>query len=461
MSLSPLRILLINSLNPNVEVEGRYPSLGLGYLASSARKALPGERLEFLVADKDIRKAADGFRPHLAGISSVSQNFDIAKARAAYFAAKGIPVVMGGVHASALPETVPDGVAAACLGESEDTLVDIIRAMLGGGLTPGALSGIPGIAYRDGGRLAYTEARPQKADMDTIPMPARDLLDIRPHTYMFTSRGCPYRCTFCSSSRFWDKLRFFSAEYVVDEIGTLVRDHGVTMISFFDDLFVANFKRVEEIVVLLEKRGLLGKVRYTCSCRANVVKPELAALLKRMGVVSVGMGLESGDDDVLRYLKGGQISVAQNHRAVDILKGAGIAANGSFVIGSPDETREQVMRTYSFIKESRLDLFDVYLLTPFPGTPLWEDAKARGLVTDNMDDWSRLDVNVYRDPGKAVIMSGTLSREEVIALYKKFRRLRLVRNAVKVLGHPMKKDIPRMAWRLLVERVSGLVRPRP
>jgi radical SAM superfamily enzyme YgiQ (UPF0313 family) len=226
------------------------------------------------------------------------------------------------------------------------------------------------------------------------------------------------------------------------------------MISFFDDLFVANLRRLEEIVALLEQRGLLGRVRYTCSCRADVVRPQLVQVLKRMGVVSVGMGLESGDDEILRFLKGGTTSVASNHRAIDLLKDAGIAANASFVIGSPRETRAQVLRTYEFIKHSRLDLFDVYVLTPLPGTPVWDMALDRGLVSGDMD-WSRLDVNLYRAPEKAVIMSEVLSRDEVVELYTRFRRLRLRRNMIKVLNHPMRRDLPRIAVSLLRERLSN------
>src|SRR3990172_12058694 len=164
--METLRILLVNALNPRVEVESRYPSLGMGYLASAARKALPG-RLEFLIADEDVRAAAEGFKPHLVGVSSVSQNFDIAKGYAGYFAGKGIPVLMGGVHVSALPACLPEDVAAACLGEAEDTFVDLVKAFMGGGLAPGTLAGIPGIAYREDGALKFTVPRPQRPDLDT------------------------------------------------------------------------------------------------------------------------------------------------------------------------------------------------------------------------------------------------------------------------------------------------------
>lgn len=453
-----LRVLFVDAINPAVEVESRYPSLGMAYLVSAARKALPGE-IEFKIAGRDVQSVAESFKPHVVGISSVSQNFNIANDYAGYFSQKGTAVVMGGVHISAIPGCLPDGAAAACLGESEETFVELIKAYLGGGFSPETLAGISGIAFREGGEIKLTAPRPQIQNMDNIAMPARNLLDIQPHTYMFTSRGCPYRCTFCSSTRFWDKLRFFSAEYVVDEIGLLVRDYGVSMISFFDDLFAANTKRLEEIAVLLEKRGLNGKVKYTCSCRANVVKPELAKILKRLGVVSVGMGLESGDEETLKYLKGGTVNVAHNSRAIEVLKSAGIAANASFVIGSPDETFEQSMKTYNFIRKSRLDLFDIYLLTPYPGTPVWDYAKRRGLVSDDMD-WSRLDVNVYREPGKAIILSETMKKEEVFSLYKRFRRLRFRRNLVKVFNHPMRRDLPMMAWKLFKEKVSALAESR-
>lgn len=231
------------------------------------------------------------------------------------------------------------------------------------------------------------------------------------------------------------------------------------MISFFDDLFAVDRARVEAITATLGRKGILGRVRFTCSCRANEVDRELAGMLARLGVVSVGMGLESGSDRTLHYLKGTTISVARNTEAITALKDAGVAVNASFVIGSPGETSEQIRETYKFIRNSRLDLFDVYVLTPLPGTPVWSYAKGRNLVVDQLPDWSVLDVNAYRDFERVIVLSEVLSRKQLRLWYQRFRRLRLIRNVFKSLTHPMRGDIPRYLWRVVLEYLSRFRRP--
>jgi anaerobic magnesium-protoporphyrin IX monomethyl ester cyclase len=451
---SETRILLVNAINTSVEVERRYPNLGLGYLASVLRKNFSEKKLKILIVDHHIKKTTENFRPNIVGISSVSQNYNIALSYSGYFEKLGIPYIIGGIHITNIPGSLPTGSVAGCKGEAENTIVDLINSYFENDLSNSRLSEISGIVFFDGDALVESSARPLIKHLDNIPFPARDLLPIRPHTYMFTSRGCPYRCTFCSSSRFWNKLRFFSAEYVVEEIELLLNEYNVTMISFFDDLFASDRKRLERIIHLLAKKEIIGKIKFTCSCRANIVDKVLVEMLSEMGIVSVGLGLESGDEEILKYLKGNLINIDDNYNAVNLLKKAGIAANASFVIGSPQETEKQVMRTYNFIQKSRLDLFDVYLLTPYPGTPVWEYAKKRGLVKDDMLDWSVLDVNAYRSLGKAIIMSEKLARKDIIKFYKKFRKLRFRRNLLKVIKHPMKRDLPRMAWNLFKEKTS-------
>lgn len=454
-----MNVLLINAVDTSVEVETRYPNLGFGYLVSALRSRFGSSEINFKIIDNDIRKTIAAFKPDVVCLSSVTQNFGIAAQIAAEVSKKGILVIAGGVHLSSHPQSLTKDMAVCCMGEGEATVVELFSLLLANGsLTSSLLAGIKGIAYWDNNSIAMTPAREQIANCDEIPLPARDLMNIDRHSYMFTSRGCPYRCVFCSSTVFWKKARFFSAEYVVREIEELVGNYGVRLISFFDDLFIADFPRLKKIVDLLEKTDFFEKVAFTCSGRANLINDETAGLLKRMRIRSVGMGLESGSEKTLKYLKGGNVSVADNEGAVRILRKHGIAANASFVIGAPHETVPDMMETYKFIKKCPLSLFDTYVLVPYPGTALWDYAKEKGLVSDTMD-WSRLNVNFYRNRVSAVILSEIVDKKSITAVYKKFQLLRLFINAKNVWFTPQFADLIGYLFKKMIERIYSIFNP--
>ena len=176
-------------------------------------------------------------------------------------------------------------------------------------------------------------------------------------------RGCPYKCTFCSSSKFWKRARFFSAKYVVNEIEHVIERYKVKDIMLWDDLFIANKKRLREIAALIKERRIDEKISFSCSVRANLVNDELCTLLKDMNVTGVTMGLESGTDRILKYLKQGNVTVGDNTSAIQTCKKYGFDVGGSFIIGSPTETREEVLTTLNFIKTSKLDRGDIYSYT--------------------------------------------------------------------------------------------------
>jgi radical SAM superfamily enzyme YgiQ (UPF0313 family) len=436
-----MNVLFINAIDHTAEVETRYPSLGSAYLAGILRSRLGTANFNFRIIDRGVETAFAEFKPDIVGISAVSQNFGIARRYASLAKKRGVPVIVGGVHLSALPQTLTKDMNVGCIGEGEETVVELFELFLKiGSFTDNDLALVKGIAFHDGETIRVNPERELIKNLDEVPLPARDLLAVERHSYMFTSRGCPYRCCFCSSSAFWKKTRFFSAEYVVREIETLVEIHGVRLISFFDDLFIADKKRLLKIVESIEKNGLLRKVSFTCSGRANLIDDEMAALLRRMRVRSVGMGLESGCEKTLTYLKVDNISVEDNRRAVRILTRQGIAANASFVIGSPNETKAEMLETYRFIKENQVCLFDTYVLTPYPGTWLWEYAKTNGLVSETMD-WKRLTVDFYRNSANAVILSTTMSRESLVKIYRKFQRLRFRNNLLHVWSAPQFSDL--------------------
>ncbi|MBA7611924.1 Anaerobic magnesium-protoporphyrin IX monomethyl ester cyclase [subsurface metagenome] len=162
------------------------------------------------------------------------------------------------------------------------------------------------------------------------------------HLSMFTSRGCPYRCVFCASSRFWASTRFASAHYIAEEIKELYYNYGAKLISFYDDLFIVQKQRLKDLTDILSKEGILGKVRFSCSARSNLIDDVVAKLLKELGIVSVALGLESGHPCILKYLKGKSVTVQDNITAVEVLAKNGITPNAAFVIGSPIETEEEI-----------------------------------------------------------------------------------------------------------------------
>ena len=454
-----IKILFINAINPESEIETRYTPLGILYLSASLKKSFPVDTFEIRLVNNDIEKNIKSFRPDIVGITSVSQNFNHAIRHANLAHRWGLPTIVGGIHISMIPESLTEDMDVGCIGEGELTIIDLMKVFMEHKrFSSDELQKIDGIVFWKNGKLIKTPHRTAIREMDQIiPHPDRTLEGPVKHAYVFSSRGCPYRCVFCASSRYWNQVRFFSPEYVFVEVENLVKNSGAKMISFYDDLFVADKKRLHDIAILMDQSGLAKKVKFTCSCRSNMVNEDAVADLKRMGVVSVGLGLESGNPRVLNYLKGKTVTVEDNRRAVKVLTYAGIKANASFIIGSPDETETEMMDTYDFIRKSKLSFVDIYVLTPYPGTPVWEYAVQRNLVSDDMD-WSRLNVNFEVNWDSAIIMSELLTRQQLMAIYKKFRRLRFYRMLKALPTSPWLRDLPKVGLRLIMEYILRMIR---
>ncbi len=456
-----MKILLISAINPHIEIETRYPQLGLGYLVSYARKKLGHNAHDFKIINNRVEETLDSFKPDLVGISCFSPNYNIAKQYASLCKERKLPVIVGGIHISLLPESFSDDMDVAILFEGEETMAELVNVYAQAGqFNPDNLSSVKGVAYRDKKQLVFTKSRELISNLDDIPRPARELLDIKgTHLSMFSSRGCPYRCIFCASSRFWNTTRIASAKYVAEEIFELYFNYGAKLISFYDDLFIVSKPRIQELVEILADKGILGKVRFSCSARANLINTSTAKLMKEMGIVSVALGLESGHPRILNALKGSNVNPEINAEAIKILDKEGIAPNASFIMGSSTETREEMMVTYDFIKKSSLRNFNIYVMTPFPGTPIWSEAIEKQLIREDFDNWPILDsVHFAKHYKNAIIVSRTMSREELYKTYKKFQKLRywiFLKNAYR---HPFVKDVPKMALNLTREKIVNLIR---
>jgi len=239
---------------------------------------------------------------------------------------------------------------------------------------------------------------------------------------IISSRGCPYNCTFCASKSFWGAPRFLSAEYVVHEVESVLEEFDPQHIYFWDDLFVAHRTRFRQIVRLMVERGIPDRVKFSLNCRANLVDQELVELMGEMNVFEVSLGLESFSPETLGYLKD-RVTVQDNWRAIDLLSGAGIRILGFFIIGSPYETRQEILETLNAFKDARLYRAQAYILAPLPGTPVWQYARDRGLVSDDME-WDKLYIDAPENDQNGIVLSETLEPSEVRELLGDFQRVR-------------------------------------
>ena len=425
-----MRVLLVCCDRQDRVIETTMQPLWPAYLAAYADHHDPG-RYDFKVLHgpgRDLGAVLQGWRPEVVGLSAVTQNFGLVGqvAQEARRRCPGALVVLGGPHITLLPETLPGDVDAGVVGEGEQTFLELLRwwrrRLDGLDLDPEALAKIPGLVWRGPtGEFCRSGPRPLIENLDDIPEPRRDLLPRSPRPYLFSSRGCPYDCSFCASTKLWSRVRFHSAERVHRELEALYRA-GHREVDFYDDLFVANRARVKALGALLRASGLNGKFRLHVGCRANLVDLDLCRELRGMGVRSVNMGLESGSDASLRRLKGGNVTVQNNHDAVRCCNASGIKVLGSFVVGDALDTREDVLATFNFIRDHRLHSAVVGAMTPLPGTPVWDEARSRGLVGVPMF-WRDLDMDYWASWRTRVHVGRFLSRLELHDLMLKFRRL--------------------------------------
>jgi len=221
------------------------------------------------------------------------------------------------------------------------------------------------------------------ADLDSLPFPTRHLLNPRrywdisffgePTAWVLPSRGCPYDCIFCSQfARNTKNVRFRSAGNIADEIQEVVRNQRVRNFIFFDETFNINDAHVRSICNEFMRRKM--GIRWWCAARADLVKEETARLMKKAGCLEMRIGLESANDHILDYLKKG-ITVAQIRRGLDILKRVGMNYSLQCIFGSPMESEETINNTLSFVKEYKPIFASFNVLTPLPGSQLFDEIK--------------------------------------------------------------------------------------
>lgn len=395
--------------------------LSFGYLASYLSEYL---HFNDVILEVDNREGLLKQSPDIIGLSSFTETFEDASRHARHIKKmdRRVPIILGGEHISSAPLSLPHEIDIGVLGEGEQTLLELVQLYERNEATPDNLRNVKGIVFWDKGERVVTMPRPWMEDLDVIPMPNRELLlkDTRWQQPIFTARGCPYKCTFCASTHFWQKTRYHSVQRVVDEIEYIAREFPKqTMIPINDDLFPLNKQRMRAIVDEIRKRGLHKKVGFSLNARASIFDEEVARMIVEMNGQVVCFGLESASDKILTALKG-KTSAHDNLRALELCEQYSLPVVSNMMVGTPEETVEDLAKSWWFVQKNqhRFARPAIAYSTPFPGTGFWEEAKAQKLVDENFERWNMLDLD-YR-PGQSLYMNKFIPEKDFEPLYRSF-----------------------------------------
>lgn len=463
-----MKTLLLSPIIPFEVLWGKFhkgggfiPPLGLMSIASYAReKGYQTEILDTGVEGMDsegLARILQEKRYNVIGIpcftNTARYTFDTAA-----LVKKILPdslVVIGGVHATVLPERTleecPDS-DIVVIGEGELTFVELLEWR---SKKDRKLEDIAGIVYRDGAGLKKTQARRFIDDLDSLPIGAYDLLKLEkytPHPTQYkrlpsfpilTTRGCPFSCTFCSASKvLGKKLRVRSLDSVFREIDLLVRQYGAKGLYIQDSSFVTSRRYVVDFC----ERLLQGKynLSWMCNARVDQIDEELLALMKSSGCWQITFGIESANEASLKLIKKNQ-DKKMIVKAVEAVRKAGMQIMACYILGLPGETGRDVENTINFARSLATQTALFFLPVPYPGTELLEQCKSDGGLRQDVawDDYNSTEFS------KPIYINPLLGKERLLKYYNSAHRKfysspRVILN--NILSIKSKEDVMRY-WR--------------
>lgn len=332
---------------------------------------------------------------------------------------KEIKIILGGPHVTLLPlktlQASPD-VDVLVRGEGDLTIIQLLQVLE----NHLPLDLVPGISFQANNTIFHKADKESMVDMDSLPYPAYHLLPwgkYKPHPphgmampfdAMVTSRGCPYRCAYCSKPVFGSTFRTQSPERVVEEMEYLQKRFGIREIAFYDDSFTIDKKRVHAIADKIIAKNL--KIVWTCETRVNLVDKELLAHMKAAGCYTIAYGIESASPEIIKTIQK-DITIKQVEVAVRASREVGLQVIGYFMIGSPGETPQTIRDTINFAKKLKIDFAQFSITTPFPGTELYEIYKRKN--TEEIP-WEKFVYASTDNPASPVFESDNLTREDLI-----------------------------------------------
>ncbi|MDY6905785.1 MAG: radical SAM protein [Thermodesulfobacteriota bacterium] len=394
--MKPFRIFLANVGKRQIEFPLVTPPMGIMSLAAYIRSRfdadilLLNQKVPNCPNSRVVAMARD-FNADVVGLSATSPTAHNLPeiTRGIRTAMPGALIILGGAHASsvggdALLNTDAD---AAVAGEGELALEQILRARFEGG----SLADVPGIFRKnsDGEIVQNPGHIPFIKDIDTLPPPAYDLIDLAPYwklqsmpplprrryASLFSSRGCPYNCIYCHRI-FGNRFRFHSADRIADEMQYLQKTYGVDDFEFLDDIFNLNKGRVFDLAEQMKHRGIRTRLAFPNGVRTDIFTKQDLETLVDMGMYYASFALESGSPRI-QQLIGKKLDIDKFLENVRYAVSLGVFANGFAMMGFPTETEADLQRTIDVACQSRLHTISFFTTTPFPSTPMHAMATAR------------------------------------------------------------------------------------
>jgi len=395
-----------------------WPPITLALLGTLARKHGQVKVVDGNVEKitwENLRDDLCAFRPDLVvvntGFPSIEE--DMAVARRIKEAFPDVRVMAFGVYFTMLEK---EGFAKfpfldlAIVGEPEETFMELLDALRS---AQPAFAAIKGLMYKEGDRILVNPARPFLENLDSLPIPDRSLLkndryrlphNNQVYTLINTARGCPYNCTYCIVHTYYgNKVRKHSVDHIIREMKSVIDQFGIRFFLLWEEVFSIEPKYVRDLCNAILDQKL--SIRWAATTRVGTLSDELVALMKKAGCYLIGLGIETGSQEILDRAKKKQ-TIEEVRRAVAICKRHKLATMGHFIFGLPGETRETAEQTIRFMLDLGLDYIQVYCAVPYPKTELGEMAQASGWVTTR--DWKQYDFG-----GNSIMNTDTLTCAEV------------------------------------------------
>lgn len=405
-----MRILLINP-SMNMQKLGRFaellepmPPTGIAYIAGALVAAGYHTRVVDMFAEKltatQVLERVKRFQPDVVGLTVLTPSAPTCDklSRMIREVAPRAKIVWGGVHADVFAKDIlRDGAADFVINhDGEDTVVELMQALDAGETD---LSRIDGLSWVDHGEAVSNKARALRRDLDSLPYPAWDLFpyhrygllpfaDVaKPVLTMTGSRGCPYRCDYCSLLHSGKVYRRRDPIKIVDEYEYLVDRYGVRQIGLVDPIFPLVIKDLEPLCEELMRRGLDQKCVWLSETRADRLDEDTCRLMYAGGCRRVLLGIESGVDLLLGNVNK-NLTTEKVRWGVANARRAGLQTVGLFMIGLPGETPEMTRETIEFAVDLDLDFAKFAITVPFPGSKLFEDQWQKTLFRDDWENYT-------------------------------------------------------------------------